>query len=102
MRVIVIDPKKRTITEQQVEQHHQAFQKIVGGMVERLRFSECWCGVNETERNPETHAWRWIDPKRGRTRPLNGRAFLCNNSGDREADCTLTLETVKERVKWEQ
>jgi hypothetical protein len=104
MRVVVIDPYERTITEGRTSTppNFREFQQIVGGTFQTLHFTDTDCYINENGRYLEEQAsFVYVDPKHGPTVPLIGRAFLCWHRGDVETDCKLSLDTVRERVRWE-
>ena len=103
IRVIVIDPKERTVTERQIEPTLQNLQKIVGGSIELVRFSDCDCNVNENGHYlPEKNTFVYTDPKHGPTVPLIGTAVLFGklSPGGRETSLNLPLDAVRERVRF--
>jgi hypothetical protein len=47
VRVVVVDPKARTVTEQEITPTLEELQRLVGGLIELVRFSDCDANVNE-------------------------------------------------------
>jgi hypothetical protein len=103
VRVIVIDPKERAITKREHDGSLKSLQKMVGGNVELIRFSDTDCYVNENGMYlAEKHTFTYRDPVRGWTVPLIGTAVLFKlTKTGKEGSCTLSLDTVRERVRWE-
>jgi hypothetical protein len=103
IRVVVIDPKQRTVTERQIAPTLQSLQQIVGGSIELVRFSDCDCNVNENGHYlAEKHTFIYTDPKHGPTVPLIGTAVLFGEltRGGRETSLKLPLDAVRERVRF--
>lgn len=101
IKVIVIDPRDRTITEREVAE--EDFDTVIEGSPEHGCLTDkddIWCNGNAMF-NAETAAFVYTDPASGRaTIPFIGPCILCSHRTWNAASVKLTVETVKARVQW--
>ena len=104
IRVVIINPNEETITERDIPQkdNYQVLREIVRGSIELVRFSDVDMYVNENGRYLKgASVFRYNDAKRGWTVPLIGSALLLKLHGNGGyMPCTLSLDTVRQRVEF--